>query len=105
MYTFVDIVTSLGVLCVNNCIQCLPVSTMPSHEEVRLEFTQRGLSISEWARTNGFSTALVYQVIAGKRKAVRGQSHRIAIALGLKEGIDADINDLPFVRGGRSARG
>lgn len=75
---------------------------MSSCEEIRNEFAQRGLSISEWARTRGFSTALVYQVIAGKRKAVRGQSHRIAVALGLKDGIDADINDLPFVRNSRS---
>lgn len=73
---------------------------MSSCEEIRNEFAQRGLSISEWARTRGFSTALVYQVISGKRKAVRGQSHRIAVALGLKDGIDADIDDLPFVRDG-----
>ena len=72
---------------------------MPTHSNIRHEFEHRGLSISEWARSRGFSTALVYQVLTGKRKAVRGQSHQIAVALGLKEGIVADMSDLPFESG------
>lgn len=69
---------------------------MPTSDEIRREFDLRGLSISEWARQRGFSTALVYQVLRGKRRARRGQSHRIAVALGLKKGITADMSDLPF---------
>lgn len=69
---------------------------MPTTDEIRHEFEQRGISISEWARTRGFSTALVYQVMSGKRKALRGQSHQIAVALGMKQGILANIADLPF---------
>lgn len=69
---------------------------MPTSDEIRHEFDVRGLSISEWARQRGFSTALVYQVLGGKRRARRGQSHRIAVALGLKEGIAAEMSDLPF---------
>ena len=69
---------------------------MATAEEIRREFALRGLSISEWAREQGFSAALVYQVLGGKRRALRGQSHRIAVALGLKEGIVAEISDLPF---------
>ena len=72
---------------------------MPTHSDIRNEFERRGLSISEWARSRGFSTALVYQVLTGKRKAIRGQSHQIAVALGLKEGILADLSDLPFESG------
>jgi len=55
---------------------------------------ESGISIAEWARAEGFSTALVYQVIEGKRQCVRGQSHRIAVALGLKEGVICDLVQL-----------
>ena len=65
-------------------------------DEIRKEFAKKGLSISEWARSKGYSTSLVYQVLTGQKKALRGQSHRIAVSLGLKEGEHGDINDLPF---------
>lgn len=65
-------------------------------EDVRREFARRGLSISEWARASGFSVPLVYQVLSGKRAALRGQSHQIAVALELKEGLIGGVDDLPF---------
>lgn len=63
--------------------QCTPIRT---EAEVRSEFEQHGISISAWACSRGFSTGLVYQVLSGKKRALRGQSHRIAVALGLKVG-------------------
>lgn len=57
-------------------------------------FEDSGNSIAEWARIRGFSTGLVYQVLEGNRKCVRGQSHRIALALGLKQGIAMDLAEL-----------
>lgn len=61
---------------------------------IRLIFDESGISIAEWARAEGFSTALVYQVIEGKRRCMRGQSHRIAVLLGLKAGVISDIGQL-----------
>lgn len=55
---------------------------------------QSGVSLSEWARANGFSTGLVYQVLSGKRKCLRGQSFRIAVALGIKGGSPLDVEQL-----------
>lgn len=55
-------------------------------ERVRSEFVTNGLSVSGWAKRHGFSQALVYQILSGKRRPVRGESHRIAVALGLKQG-------------------
>lgn len=55
-------------------------------EQARAELQRKGISISEWAVTNGFSVAIVFEVLSGKRKCIRGQSHKIAVALGLKEG-------------------
>ena len=48
-------------------------------QKVRDEFLARGVSIAEWARQRGYSRALVYQVLRGNKKCLRGQSHRIAL--------------------------
>lgn len=63
-------------------------------ERVRSLFSDSGISVSEWARVRGFSSGLVYQVLEGNRKCQRGQSHRIAIALGLKKGDPMGIDEL-----------
>lgn len=60
----------------------------------RAIFEASGWSVAEWARLQGFSTGLVYQVLEGRRKCLRGQSHRIAVALGLKPGEMMDISQL-----------
>lgn len=73
-------------------------SSPRSSEQVVQEFHELGLSISEWARSHGFSAALAYQVLSGRKKCLRGQSHQIAVALGLKAGrigTVADINAVP----------
>lgn len=57
-------------------------------------FADAGISVAEWARVQGFSTGLVYQVLEGRRKCLRGQSHRIAVALGLKQGKTMDLEEL-----------
>lgn len=62
--------------------------------DLRAEFERRGLSIAEWARSNGFSSALVYQVLAGRKRCVRGQSHQIAVKLGLKNGEIGTVHDI-----------
>ncbi len=67
---------------------------MKTTEQVRAEFEEYGVSVSEWARQRGFSQQLVYQIIAGRRLAIRGQSHQIAVALGLKVGKIGGISEL-----------
>ena len=52
--------------------------------KVKERFAAEGTSIAEWARANGFKKHLVYRVMDGRCKATRGQAHRIAVALGLK---------------------
>lgn len=58
--------------------------TTRSPQEAREIFTKHGVSVSSWAKERGFSQSLVYQVLAGRRQAIRGESHRIALALGIK---------------------
>lgn len=74
-----------------------------SGSDVRAEFLRRGLSISAWARSHGYSAQLVYQVLAGRRGCVRGQCHEIAVRLGMKDGIigsSAEIDALSLVPAG-----
>jgi gp16 family phage-associated protein len=52
--------------------------------QAREWFRDNGITITRWAYDHGFSPSLVYQVAQGKRKCLRGQSHLIAVALGLK---------------------
>lgn len=54
------------------------------HPEIRRLFEANGESIAHWARSRGFAPALVYRVLRGETTAKRGQTHQIAIALGLK---------------------
>lgn len=52
----------------------------------RDRFFEQGISITEWARDHQFDVHLVYSVLSGRSRATRGESHRIAVALGLKGG-------------------
>lgn len=52
--------------------------------QVRQGFVQRGESIAAWSRERGFDPDAVYQVLSGRTLALRGKSHHIAVALGIK---------------------
>lgn len=55
-------------------------------EEARAELKRQGISVSSWAVANGFSVNMVFEVLSGRKKCLRGQSHNIAVKLGIKEG-------------------
>jgi len=55
-------------------------------EQVKQEFLRKGKSISGWAKEHGFSRGLVHAVLRGERSCLRGDSHKIAVLLGIKEG-------------------
>lgn len=46
----------------------------------------QGISIAQWARENKKNDSLVREVLAGRKKCLRGESHNIAVLLGMKEG-------------------
>lgn len=60
------------------------MASLRTPEQVRSHFIQSGQSIADWARSRGFSVELTRMVAAGQRKCLRGQSHQIAVALGMK---------------------
>jgi gp16 family phage-associated protein len=55
-------------------------------EEVKKEFDRKGLSFSTWAKNHGLRPGAVYDVISGRQAGRRGQAHKVAVLLGLKEG-------------------
>ena len=69
---------------------------------VHAQFEASGTNISEWARTRGFSPKLVAEVLRGDRRCLRGDSHRVAVALGIKDAApppgtqSATLNTTPF---------
>lgn len=71
-----------------------PLNPVRTAAEVRHEFEVRGLSIAAWARARGYSSQLVYQILAGRKPCLRGQSHRIAVQLGLKRGLIGSLQDV-----------
>jgi gp16 family phage-associated protein len=60
---------------------------MKTREQVTQEFEFRGESIAEWARKRSYKPGTVYAVLYGKVKAKRGLGYKIAVELGLKEGL------------------
>lgn len=62
-----------------------------TREQVRQEFASHGWSYSGWAKQRGYSTDLVREIVNDddrnpRRKCLRGESHNIAVELGLKAG-------------------
>lgn len=51
---------------------------------VREDFFARGLTVAEWSREHGFPPNAVYRVLSGHSLAMRGNAHKIAVALGVK---------------------
>lgn len=58
--------------------------------EAKAEFRRLGKSVVSWSKEHGFCNQLVGQVLAGKRPGHRGQTHRIAVLLGIKDGVIED---------------
>ncbi|MEG1971297.1 MAG: DNA-binding protein [Burkholderiaceae bacterium] len=54
--------------------------------EARQALQDKGVSITQWALANRFSPNLVFEVLGGRKKGVRGQAHNIAVKLGIKHG-------------------
>jgi len=53
-------------------------------EQVKAKFRANGITTTQWAKDNGFPLYAVYRVLNGQEKGLYGQSHRIAVKLGLK---------------------
>jgi len=57
-----------------------------SAAEVREDLNRRGKSVREVSREIGVSERIVYELLRGRFKGKRGESHKAAVLLGMKEG-------------------
>ena len=57
-----------------------------TREQARADIERRGISLAEWAREHGVNPKRVYDVISGRNIGKFGESDRIAVLLGLREG-------------------
>jgi len=46
----------------------------------------QGKTVKEFADANGLDLHTTYQVLAGTKKGKRGEAHKAAVLLGIKEG-------------------
>ncbi|HCZ01183.1 MAG TPA: hypothetical protein DHV56_14480 [Rhodobacter sp.] len=53
--------------------------------EIRSELKAKRITVPDWARTHNYPVRAVRAVLYGHNKGHFGQSHRIAVSLGLKE--------------------
>ncbi len=58
---------------------------------VRGQFDEAGITITGWAKANGFAYMTVMDVLHGRRAGHHGEAHRVAVALGLKKGRVVDV--------------
>ncbi|MBR8314681.1 DNA-binding protein [Burkholderia dolosa] len=57
-------------------------------EEARAyHFVRTGKTIKAWAKEHGLHPATVAEVLAGRKKCLRGDAHKAAVLLGLKDGV------------------
>ncbi len=56
-------------------------------EEARADLDRRGKTIRQFAREIGVSDRIVYELLRGRFKGRRGQAHKAAVLLGIKDGV------------------
>lgn len=64
-------------------VQIILIITMKTNQQIKDDFEKAGITISDWSLKHNFSRDLVYRILNTNRLPKRGESRRIAIALGL----------------------
>lgn len=60
---------------------------MKTLEQVKEELRFKGWTMSKWAREHGVDEELTRRVLRGRLCGNYGESHKIAVLLGIKDGI------------------
>ncbi|TAN12938.1 MAG: DNA-binding protein [Burkholderiaceae bacterium] len=58
-----------------------------TRDQVRQRFRAEGRTLADWAREHGYTPNKVYRVMGGFDKGYYGESHKIAVQLGLKANV------------------
>jgi gp16 family phage-associated protein len=63
----------------------MPATVTP--EQAREALDRKGMSIAEFSRKNGLNKNLVSDLLNGRIKGRRGEAHRAAVLLKIKDGV------------------
>ena len=55
-------------------------------QAARERLERQGITIKKFAEENDLHVSTVYAVLNGQKKCLRGEAHRAAVLLGIKEG-------------------
>lgn len=67
---------------------------MKTTAQVKRDFRRRGVTVTAWAEKHGIHHQTVRDILDGKLKGHRGDAHKAAVLLGLKDGVlDEAVND------------
>ncbi|CAM5787553.1 DNA-binding protein [Ottowia pentelensis] len=61
-----------------------PTTKPLTTDQVKAKFRANGMTFTDWAREHGYSPRKVIRLLNGYEKGRYGQSHEIAVKLGLK---------------------
>lgn len=61
-------------------------ATEQACKEARARLEMQGISVKDFALRHQLSPSTVYAVINGQKKCLRGEAHRAAVLLGIKQG-------------------
>ncbi|WP_426131413.1 DNA-binding protein [Pseudomonas sp. DWP1b1] len=56
-------------------------------EQARAALDRKGVSIAEFCRKHELNRNLVSDLLNGRKKGRRGEAHRAAVLLGIKDGV------------------
>jgi gp16 family phage-associated protein len=73
----------------------MKTSVTMTPEEAKELLSRKGISTRAWALEHGFTPSLVHMVLTGARQTRIGQSHNVAVMLGIKEG---ELNEVAACR-------
>ncbi|WP_426224909.1 DNA-binding protein [Pseudomonas sp. DSP3-2-3] len=62
----------------------IPMNTLRTPSEAKLWLQDRGISIQAFALAHNVDAPTCYQILAGRKKGLRGKAHDAAVALGIK---------------------
>lgn len=65
----------------------MPTKKTKTPDQVRAELERRGITLAEWSRQHGADYQTVRDLLAGRAKGRTGKAHRVAVLLGLKDGV------------------
>lgn len=57
-----------------------------SPKQAKEALARRGKAVAAWARDHKVSVVVVRRVLDGRCKGLRGEGHKVAVLLGIKEG-------------------